>query len=163
MDRKDWCAAIHRVAKSRTRLSDWTELNWTELSLGCIAFHHGEGNGSPLQYSCLENPTDRGTWWASIHGVTKSQTRLWLTHTHTHTTHTYIYACITWHSSCPSVETGVWGPTLDVLVFQSCPTLCDPIDCSLPGSSVHEILQARILEWVAAPFSRGSSQRRYRA
>ena len=36
----------------------------------------------------------------------------------------------------------------------SCPTLCDPIDCSLPGSSVHEILQARILEWVVVPFSR---------
>ena len=41
--------------------------------------------------------------------------------------------------------------------FHSCPTLCDPMDCSLPGSSVHEILQARILEWVAMPSSRGSS------
>ena len=40
---------------------------------------------------------------------------------------------------------------------QSCPTLCDPMDCSLPGSSVHGILQARILEWVAISFSRGSS------
>ena len=40
---------------------------------------------------------------------------------------------------------------------QSCPTLCDPMDCSPPGSSVHGILQARILEWVAFPFSRGSS------
>ena len=42
-------------------------------------------------------------------------------------------------------------------VSQSCLTLCDPMDCSLPGSSVHGILQARILEWVAIPFSRGSS------
>ena len=40
---------------------------------------------------------------------------------------------------------------------QLCPTLCDPMDCSLPGSSVHRILQARILEWVAISFSRGSS------
>ena len=36
----------------------------------------GEGNGNPLQYSCLENPMDRGAWWAIVHRVTKSQTRL---------------------------------------------------------------------------------------
>ena len=41
-----------------------------------------------------------------------------------------------------------------VLVAQLCPTLCDPVDCSLPGSSVHRILQARILDWVAIPFCR---------
>ena len=39
-----------------------------------------------------------------------------------------------------------------------CPTLCDPMDCSMPGTSIHELLQARILEWVAMPFFRGSSQ-----
>ena len=43
------------------------------------------------------------------------------------------------------------------LIAQSCLTLCDPIDCNLPGSSVHRILQARTLEWVAMPSSRGSS------
>ena len=42
-------------------------------------------------------------------------------------------------------------------VAQSCLTLCEPVDCSLPGSSIHGILQARILEWVAISFSRGSS------
>ena len=47
-----------------------------------------------------------------------------------------------------------------VLVSQSCPAVCDPLGCSLPGSSVHRILQARIPEWVAIPFSRGSSQPR---
>ena len=36
----------------------------------------GEGNGNPLQYSCLENPMDGGAWWAAVHGVAKSQTRL---------------------------------------------------------------------------------------
>jgi len=36
----------------------------------------GEGNGNPLQYSCLENPMDGGIWWATVHGVTKSRTRL---------------------------------------------------------------------------------------
>ena len=56
------------------------------------------------------------------------------------------------------------SPNLEVLmlalVAQSHPTLCDPVDCSLPGFSVHGILQARILEWVAIPSSRGSSQPR---
>ena len=44
-----------------------------------------------------------------------------------------------------------------VLVAQSCPTLCDAMDCSLPGSSVHGTLQARILEWIAIPFCRDLS------
>ena len=36
----------------------------------------GEGNGTPLQYSCLENPTDGGAWWTAVHGVAKSRTQL---------------------------------------------------------------------------------------
>ena len=47
-------------------------------------------------------------------------------------------------------------------VVQSCPTLCDPMDCSLPGFSIHGIFQARILEWFAISFSRGSSWPRNR-
>ena len=47
-------------------------------------------------------------------------------------------------------------------VSQSCPTLCNSMDCSLPGSSVHRIFQARVLEWGAISFSRGSSQPRDR-
>ena len=47
-----------------------------------------------------------------------------------------------------------------LLVLQLYPTLCNPMDYSPPGSSVHESLQARILEWAAIPFSRGSSQPR---
>ena len=43
-----------------------------------------------------------------------------------------------------------------VLVTQLCPTFCDPMDCSPPGSSVHGIIQARILEWVVIAFPRGS-------
>ena len=49
-----------------------------------------------------------------------------------------------------------------VKIAQSCPTLCDPMDCSLPGSSAHEILQARILEWIAVLFFKGSSRPRDR-
>ena len=48
-----------------------------------------------------------------------------------------------------------------VLIAQLCLTLCDPRDCSPPGFSVHGILQARILEWTAIPFSRGTSQHKY--
>ena len=56
------------------------------------------------------------------------------------------------HSSGVFIQTNV-----KVLAIQLCLTLCDPMDCSPPGSSVHGILQARIQEWVAIPFSRGSS------
>ena len=49
------------------------------------------------------------------------------------------------------------GTCMHAKSVQSCLTLCYPMDCSLPGFSVHEILQARILEWVARPSSRGSS------
>ena len=44
---------------------------WPALGLSCR-----EGNGTPLQYSCLENPLDGGAWWAAVHGVTKSRTQL---------------------------------------------------------------------------------------
>ena len=61
--------------------------------------------------------------------------------------------------SFKNVEYITSGHSTCVLVTQSRPTLCDPLD-GPPGSSVHGTLQARILEWVARPFSRGSSQRR---
>ena len=41
-----------------------------------LSWIRGEGNGTPLQYSCLENPMDRGVWWAAVHGVAQSWTRL---------------------------------------------------------------------------------------
>ena len=49
---------------------------------------------------------------------------------------------------------------METEVAQSCPTLCDPMDCSLPGSSVHGIFQAIVLEWIAISFSSGSSRPR---
>ena len=64
-----------------------------------------------------------------------------------HSTHT-------WHClTCYLIQGKV---KVKVSVTQSCPTLCNPMDCSPSGSSVHGILQARILEWLAIPFSRGS-------
>ena len=62
-----WYATVHGVAKSQTRLSDFTSF------LSIVAF--GEGNGNPLQSSCLENLMDGGAWWAAVYGVTKSWTR----------------------------------------------------------------------------------------
>ena len=98
MDRGAWWATVHRVAKSWTRLSDFT---FTKLEtenyqgfpggsegkasacnagdLGSIpgsGRSPGEGNGNPLQCSCLENPMDGGAWWATVHRVSKSWTRL---------------------------------------------------------------------------------------
>ena len=61
-----WWAAVHGVSKSRT---DWLHFHF---SLSCI----GEGNGNPLQCSCLENPRDGGAWWAAVYGV--AQSRTWL-------------------------------------------------------------------------------------
>ena len=71
-------AAVHGVAEGWTWLSwgsDTTERLHFHFSLSCI----GEGNGNPLQYSCLENPRDWGAWWAAVYGVAQSRTRLkWL-------------------------------------------------------------------------------------
>ena len=64
MDGEVWWAAVHRVTKSQTRLSDFT-----------FTFHF-QGNGNPLQCSCLENPRDGGAWWAAIYGVSQSRTQL---------------------------------------------------------------------------------------
>ena len=91
MEREAWHATVHGVAKSRTLLIDWTELNCTE--------HYQKVYSWDLEVVCAKS-------------------------------------------------------------LQSCPTLSDPMDCSPLGSSVQGILQARILEWVAISFSRGSSQRR---
>ena len=52
--------------------SDTTEQLHSHFSLSCT----GEGNGNPLQCSCLENPRDRGAWWAAVYGVAQSQTQL---------------------------------------------------------------------------------------
>src|SRR5574342_374352 len=51
--------------------------SWFRRSLRCFS---GEGSGTPLQYSCLENPTGRGAWWAAIYGVVQSRTRLEVTY-----------------------------------------------------------------------------------
>ena len=70
--------------------SDTTQRLHFHFSISCI----GEGNGNPLQCSCLENPRDGGAWWAAIHGVTQSRTRLkWLSSSSKHSYHKQLHAC----------------------------------------------------------------------
>jgi len=64
MDGGAWWAAVHGVAKSRTWLSHFTTLLREASSVPGLGRSSGAGNGNPLQYSCLENPVDRGTWWS---------------------------------------------------------------------------------------------------
>ena len=73
----------------------------------------------------------------------------------------YSQSYVFFQYSCMDVRAGPYR-RLKVKVSQSCLTLCNSMDCSLPGSSLDGILQAKILEWVAMPFSRGSSQTRDR-
>ena len=145
----------------------------------------GGGNGNPLQYPCLEYSTERRVWW----GHKEWDTTEWLNNNHNHNTPTQTariqgtddVKC--WQGcEAPGTLTHCWwecnmvrphGRQLGsfsqnstyfyyvcMLVAQLCPTLCDPTDHSPPGSSVHGTFQARILEWVAIPFSRESSQPR---
>ena len=107
----------------------------------------GEANGNPLQYSCLENPHgQRSLAGYSSWGHKESDMTEATEHTRTQDKG-YVTACIHY----------LLCVYYCVLVAQSCPTLCNPEGCCLPGSSVHVILQARTLKWAAISFSRGSS------
>ena len=108
---------------------DTTERLYFHFSLSCF----GEGNGNPLQYSCLENRTELqsmgwqrvGQDWGISLSLSSSSTSL------------ASGKCLSGlKHSCESESEA----------FQLCPTLCDPMDCSLPGFSGHGIFQARVLE-----------------
>ena len=112
MDREAWRTAIHGVAKSWIRLSNWTELNYKEKGgllpwwlrwltvcsaedLGSIpgsGKSPGEGNGYPLQYSCLENSMEGGAWWTTVYGVTKRVRHDWATNTTKRSFHSPVYS-----------------------------------------------------------------------
>src|SRR5574341_942340 len=67
-----WMEEPGRLQSMGSLESEKTERLHFHFSLSCI----GEGNGNPVQCSCLENPRDRGAWWAAVYGVTQSWTRL---------------------------------------------------------------------------------------
>ena len=145
----------------------------------CVPVFVGEGNGNLLQYSCLENSIDKGAWQATIYGVTKSWIHL--------SNFTFFPSIVPFGEGngnplqCSylenSMKRGAWWDTVYGLQrvghdeatnthththTHTYIALCDPVDCSLPGFSAHGIFQARVLEGVAMPSSRGSSQPRDR-
>ena len=80
----DYLTCLLRILYAGQEAAVMEQHDWFQIGKGvcqgCILspclFNLGEGNGTPLQYSCLENPMDRGAWWAAVHGVAKSWTRL---------------------------------------------------------------------------------------
>ena len=133
MDRETWCIAVHGVAMSQTWLT--TELNWTEL----IRLY---GSG-PWQ-----------TLWSHL-----------LPFSSLFTSNLATLGCFlkppgTLHLKAPAMwfASSLYSACVPAYLLWSCLTLCDPMDYCLSDSSVHGILQARILEWIAMSFSSGSSQ-----
>ena len=100
-------------------MTPFIDFSYIQLSAVCnsVITENGEGNGNPLQYSCLENSMDRGAWWAAVHGVTKSWTRL------SDFTFTFLFHALekemATHSSVPGILQGqqslvgcrLWGRT----------------------------------------------------
>ena len=105
---------------------DWA----TSLSLSCI----GEGNGNPLQCSCLENPRDGEAWWAAVSGVAQSRIRL---------------KRLSSSSSSSSIAVRRFNHTHCCSVTQSCPSLCDPIGCSKQSFPVHHFLELAQTYWLS--------------
>ena len=95
----------------------------------------GEGNGNPLQYSCLENSMDRAAWWATVHGVSKSQTRL-STHAHARGcartrahTHTHTHIKLGRNRNCIMTWV-IWSHTLVVIWFEFAYNIANSLTCS---------------------------------
>ena len=147
MDREAWRAAIHGVAKSRTRLSDWTELNWRTY---CLIFFD-------ILISILQKMQKRweSTFWRKQLGY-----GLWIQSTIWAETLT---ACTEGRQRQDKMKKGcetsrirqagnglIQSCAVPCVHAQSCSIPCDPIDCSPPGSSDHEISHARY--WSGLPF-----------
>ena len=107
---------------------------WGESGLAILFVCHLRTD-PPLQYSCLENPMEGEAWRATVYRISKSRIQL------------SDFAFFLYSLCC-------------CLAPKSCPTLCSPMDSSPPGSTLHGISQAGILEWVDNSFCRGFSQSR---
>ena len=122
---------------------------------------YSEGNGTPLQYSCLENPMDGGAWKAAVHGVAEGRARL-SDFTVTFHFHALEQEMAT-HSSVLAWRIPGTGEPGGLPSLGSHRVGHDWSDLAAADYTVHGILQARILEWVHFLFSRGSSQARDRS
>ena len=160
MDGGAWVGCVPWAHKELDR----TERLHFHFSLSCI----GEGNGSPLQTSCLENPRDGGAWWAAVYGVTQSWTRLkWLSSSSSMqycslqnrilllspVTSTAGY-CFCF-GSIPSFFLELflhWSPSSILGTYWPGEFLFQYL-IILPFLTVHGVLKARILKWFAVPFS----------
>ena len=139
---KDWCWSSNTLA---TWYKNW--LTWKDPDAGenwrqekgmtkdeMVKWHHWL-DGYEFEQA-LGVGMDREAWRAAVHGVAASQT--WL---------------IDWTGILCIYRYIIYAAGAKLL--QLCPTPSDPVDCSLPGSSVHGICQSRVLEWVAIAFSKG--------
>ena len=108
---------VHTYLLKSSHIRRSREKTFFPIKRLCLAFLLGKGNGTPLQYSCLENPMDGGAWWAAVHGVMKSRTQL------SDFTLTFSLSCtgeeMATHSSVPGESQGrgslvgchLWGRT----------------------------------------------------
>ena len=115
---------------------------------------HESESGVAQLCPTLSDPMDCSSPGSSVHGIFQARVLEWDAIAFSGIISRFCFSINSWPS---------WlfiSIYLPLLVTQSCPALCNPIDYSLPGSSVHEILQARIAKWVAIPFSRVSSRPR---
>ena len=128
MDREAWCATVHGVAMSRTWLSNWTELNYIHTYIYICCCCQVASVMSDSVWPHRRQPTRLSCPWDSPGKNTGVGCH-------------FLPQCMKVKSESESE------------VVQSCLTLHDPMDCSLPGSSAHGIFQARVLEWVAIAFS----------
>ena len=140
---------------------DMTERRHFHFSLSWI----GEGNGNPLQCSCLENPRDRGAWWAAVYGVMQSRTWLkrlgssWQTgNANRHRQKRSDKSLLSVAKRTGKGEAQQMIMSLWVFLVSHVRLFATPWTAARQAPLSIEILQARILEQVAIPSSRGSSQ-----
>ena len=158
----------HSIYLKRQHFNNWFTISQSTYQ---PQFKHSFKNVLKIQVlvsqSCLTlyDPMDCSLPGSSVHGIFQARvlewdaiafSRIWGKELH------FVHLCISSHFLVQPALAHCLISSCCCLVAQSCPTLCDPMDCSPPGSSVHGISQARILEWVAISFSRRSSQPRDR-
>ena len=162
-DREAWHAAVHGITKSQTWLSDWTTTRRVEQTRRKMIDRSSPLWDLFLVQSFLSRISEyRGNTWSAEHKIfwqvgKDFLFRLFFTANLKVLSLSFPISACTWKIKF-LIATKTWKrKKVKALAAQLCLTLCYPMDCSPPSSSVHGILQTRILEWIAMPSSRGSS------